>query len=165
MAAAPPLFICHAFTEDEFARDLGLALEACRISVWRNTHQLRGNEHLAQDVRWAIEQARHVIVVLGLNTGNLAWLRREIEVAQKAERRRTDTYRVIPLLLPGMDPTVLNHWFGDRQKYSVRDSEFDLIYVNGDNNLENMRRPDEQWKVRRIDDEFHRLMFDTSGMP
>ena len=64
-----------------------------------------------------------------------------------------------------IDNTVLNHWFGEKQKYSVKDSEFDLIYVNGDNNLENMRRPDEQWKVLRIDDEFHRLMFDTTGMP
>lgn len=64
-----------------------------------------------------------------------------------------------------VDNTVLNYWFGEKQKYSVKDSEFDLIYVNGDNNLENVRRPDEQWKVRRIDDEFHRLMFDTSGMP
>ena len=64
-----------------------------------------------------------------------------------------------------IDNTVLNHWFGEKQQYSVKDSEFDLIYVNGDNNLENMRRPDEQWKVRRIDDEFHRLMFDTTGMP
>jgi hypothetical protein len=26
---------------------------------------------------------------------------------------------------------------------TVRDMEFDLIYVNGDNNLENIRRPDE----------------------
>ncbi|HRX71837.1 MAG: TIR domain-containing protein [Candidatus Competibacteraceae bacterium] len=111
MSAAPLLFICHAFTEDEFARDLGLALEACRIPVWRDTYQLRGNERLAQDVRWAIEQARHVIVLLGLNTSDLAWLRREIEVAQEAERRRADAYRVIPLLLPGMDPTALNHWF------------------------------------------------------
>jgi tetratricopeptide (TPR) repeat protein len=111
MAAAPLLFISHAFTEDEFARDLALALEACRIPVWRDTYQLRGNERLAQDVRWAIEQARHVIVVLGLNTGDLAWLRREIEVAQEAERRRADAYRVIPLLLPGMDPAALNHWF------------------------------------------------------
>ncbi|MCB1822792.1 MAG: toll/interleukin-1 receptor domain-containing protein, partial [Candidatus Competibacteraceae bacterium] len=111
MATAPLLFICHAFTENEFARDLGLALEACRIPVWRDTYQLRGNERLAQDVRWAIEQARDVIVVLGLNTGDPAWLRREIEVAQEAERRRANAYRVIPLLLPGIDPTALNHWF------------------------------------------------------
>ncbi|MCP5158356.1 MAG: TIR domain-containing protein [Gammaproteobacteria bacterium] len=112
--AAASLFICHAFTEDAFARDLRLALEACRLPVWHDTYQLRGGERLTQDVRWAIEQARHVIVVLGLNTGDLAWLRREIEVAQEAERRRADTYRVIPLLLPGMDPTALNHWFTPR---------------------------------------------------
>jgi len=48
-----------------------------------------------------------------------------------------------------------------KQKYNTRDSEFDLIYVNGDNNLENLRREDETWKVRLIEDEFHRLMFDV----
>ncbi len=36
-----------------------------------------------------------------------------------------------------------------------------VIYVNGDNNLENLKRPDETWKVRRIEDEFKRLMFDV----
>ena len=38
--------------------------------------------------------------------------------------------------------------------------EFDLIYVNGDNNLKH-RRPDETWKVRLIEEEFKRLMFDV----
>lgn len=109
--AVAALFICHALTENDFARDLGLALETCRLPVWRDSRQLRGSERLAPDVRWAIEQARQVIVVLGLNTGDQSWLRREIEMAQEAERRRTDTYRVIPLLLPGVDPTILNRWF------------------------------------------------------
>lgn len=109
--AAAALFICHAFTESDFARDLVLALETCHLPVWRDNHQLRGNERPAPDVRWAVEQARQVIVVLGLNTGDQAWLRREIEIAQEAERRRADTYRVIPLLLPGVDRTILNHWF------------------------------------------------------
>jgi adenine-specific DNA-methyltransferase len=39
--------------------------------------------------------------------------------------------------------------------------EFDLIYVNGDNHLENLRLPDETWKVRLIEEEFMRLMFDV----
>lgn len=39
--------------------------------------------------------------------------------------------------------------------------EFDLIYVNGDNNLQNLRREDETWKVRLIEEEFQRLMFDV----
>ena len=48
--------------------------------------------------------------------------------------------------------------------YSTKDSEFDLIYVNGDNNLENLKAPDDTWKVRLIEEDFHRLMFDTEGV-
>ncbi len=47
--------------------------------------------------------------------------------------------------------------------YSAKDSEFDLIYVNGGNNLENLKTPDDTWKVRLIEENFHRLMFATEG--
>ena len=50
-----------------------------------------------------------------------------------------------------------------KQGYSSKDSEFDLIYVNGSNNLENIKTPDDTWKVRLIEEDFHRLMFDTEG--
>ncbi|GAB6062695.1 site-specific DNA-methyltransferase [Deferrisoma palaeochoriense] len=58
------------------------------------------------------------------------------------------------------DNLVLDEWF-TKQGYSSKDSEFDLIYVNGDNNLENLKAPDETWKVRLIEEDFLRLMFDT----
>ena len=48
------------------------------------------------------------------------------------------------------------------QSVNPRDIEFDVIYVNGDNHLENTRRPDETWKVRLIEEEFLRLMFETA---
>ena len=51
--------------------------------------------------------------------------------------------------------------FFRRQEYNPRDMEFDLIYVNGDNNLENLRREDETWKVRLIEEDFKRLMFEA----
>ncbi len=54
--------------------------------------------------------------------------------------------------------------FFRKQDYSTRDMEFDLIYVNGDNNLENIRRPDETWKVRLVEEEFKRLMFDVEDV-
>ncbi len=57
------------------------------------------------------------------------------------------------------DNLVLDEWF-TRQGYSSKDSEFDLIYVNGTNNLENLRLPDATWKVRLIEEDFHRLMFE-----
>jgi adenine-specific DNA-methyltransferase len=51
-----------------------------------------------------------------------------------------------------------------KQGYNTRDMEFDLIYVNGDNNLENLKRPDETWKVRLIEKEFKRVMFDVEDV-
>ena len=61
------------------------------------------------------------------------------------------------------DNLVLDEWF-TKQGYSSKDSEFDLIYVNGDNNLENLKAPDDTWKVRLIEEDFFRLMFETEGM-
>ncbi|MBK7531624.1 site-specific DNA-methyltransferase [Piscinibacter sp.] len=63
---------------------------------------------------------------------------------------------------PEEDNLVLDEWF-TRQDYSSKDSEFDLIYVNGGNNLENLKAPDDTWKVRLIEEDFHRLMFATEG--
>ena len=64
---------------------------------------------------------------------------------------------------PEQDNLVLDAWF-TKQGYSAKDSEFDLIYVNGDNNLENLKTPDDLWKVRLIEEDFHRLMFDMDGL-
>ena len=61
------------------------------------------------------------------------------------------------------DNLVLDEWF-KKQGYSSQDSEFDLIYVNGGNNLENLKAPDDLWKVRLIEEDFHRLMFATEGV-
>jgi len=59
-----------------------------------------------------------------------------------------------------LDADALNAWF-ERQGYSTRDREFDVVYVNGDHALENLRRPDSTWKVRLTEEEFHRRMFDV----
>jgi adenine-specific DNA-methyltransferase len=57
-----------------------------------------------------------------------------------------------------VDSQTLNDWF-EKQAYNSRDTEFDLIYVNGDNNIENLRRADEIWKVQLIEERFISLMF------
>jgi adenine-specific DNA-methyltransferase len=55
---------------------------------------------------------------------------------------------------PEEDNLVLDEWF-TKQDYSAKDSEFDLIYVNGRNNIENLKAPDDTWKVRLIEEDFH----------
>ena len=61
------------------------------------------------------------------------------------------------------DNLVLNEWF-KKQGYSAKDSEFDIIYVNGGNNLANLKAHDDLWKVRLIEEDFHRLMFETERL-
>lgn len=60
-----------------------------------------------------------------------------------------------------MDSEALDRFLFS-QSINPRDMEFAVIYVNGDNHLENSRRPDETWKVRLIEDEFRRLMFEEA---
>ncbi len=62
-----------------------------------------------------------------------------------------------------LDNDALDAWFR-KQGYNTKDQEYDVIYVNGDNNLENLRRPDQTWKVRLIEEEFRRLMFDVQDV-
>ena len=58
-----------------------------------------------------------------------------------------------------VDADALNVWC-KKQKVSVLDGEFSLIYINGDHHLENLRRDDQTWKVRLIDEEFPKLMWE-----
>lgn len=48
------------------------------------------------------------------------------------------------------------------QKYRInpQDREYDVIYVNGDNNIENLRPDNENWKVLRIEEVFNKKMFE-----
>ncbi|MFI4912930.1 MAG: site-specific DNA-methyltransferase [Sedimentisphaeraceae bacterium JB056] len=51
--------------------------------------------------------------------------------------------------------------FCRKMRYNPLDMEFDTIYVNGDNNLENLKRDEDTWKVRLIEEEFAKRMFDS----
>jgi len=60
--------------------------------------------------------------------------------------------------------------FFRKQQYNTLDTEFDVIYVNGDNNLMNIPLTPEKegleprYKVRLIEEEFKRLMFDVKDV-
>lgn len=56
------------------------------------------------------------------------------------------------------DNLMLDEWFR-KNRISTRDFEFDTIYVNGSNNLPNLKLDDENWKVRLIEEEFMKRMW------
>lgn len=56
---------------------------------------------------------------------------------------------------------VLESYLTKQRNVNPLDQEFGFIYVNGDNNLENLRKMDQTWKVRLIEEHFQKLMFDV----
>lgn len=48
----------------------------------------------------------------------------------------------------------------EKNRINPLDREYDVIFVNGDNNLENLRTADETWKVVLIEQEFNKRMFE-----
>ena len=58
------------------------------------------------------------------------------------------------------DNVVLDTWL-ENKRINARDLEFDTIYVNGSNNLPNIKRDTENWKVRLTEEEFMKRMWDV----
>jgi adenine-specific DNA-methyltransferase len=66
--------------------------------------------------------------------------------------------KILIIWRDGQNSDELNEFF-KKMDWSVYDREFDTIYVNGDNNLENLRKDEDHFKVKLIEQEFKRLMF------
>lgn len=114
MTAAHVIFFSHASADDSFVAELRRELEAFRLPVWVDSRNLRGGDKLVPEIEQAIEAASRVLVVLGPETVNSPWVRREIKKALEVEqRRKAEGYRVIPLLLPGITSSALGTWFDE----------------------------------------------------
>ena len=99
--------------------------------------------------------------LIGLNVETEDWYRDEnICVVQGYTHRDNLHALVIWRNCKEIDNEQLNQFF-ERMNFRTRDSEFDLIYVNGDNLLPNLRRDEDNWKVVLIEEEFTKRMFET----
>jgi tetratricopeptide (TPR) repeat protein len=108
------IFISHTSQDDAFVKELREALESHGLTVWVDSRSLRGTSRLSPEIDEAIKEARQVIAVVSPNTINSPWVSKEINKALEIKReRRADGYRVIPILLPGIKPTALEHWFDE----------------------------------------------------
>jgi tetratricopeptide (TPR) repeat protein len=105
------VFISHSSKDDPFVKELREALESCGLTVWADSRNLAGGVELEPEIEKAIEHARHVIAVLSPNAINSAWMRKEIQKALEVKKRKGESYRVVPLLLNGIEPAALPLWF------------------------------------------------------
>jgi len=108
------IFISHSSKDDDFVSELREALEGYGLTAWVDSRNLRGGAKLTPEIEDAIEHARQFIAVISTNTINSPWVRKEIQKALEVEQnRKDDGYSVVPLLLPGVEPSALENWFGE----------------------------------------------------
>lgn len=99
--------------------------------------------------------------LIGLNVETEDWFEDEnICVVQGKTHRGGLKTLVIWRNCEAIDNERLCRFF-ERMDFRTRDTEFDLIYVNGDNTLPNLRRDEEHWKVELIEKEFQKRMFEN----
>jgi hypothetical protein len=105
------IFISHASKDDDVVAELRKSLESLGLAIWADSRELTGGGELQPDILKAIDEASHLIAVLSLNAINSAWVLKEIQYALKGKTTRTDGFKVIPLLLDGLEPSSLQLWF------------------------------------------------------
>ncbi len=98
--------------------------------------------------------------LIGLNVRSITYPKKDICTVEGVTRRGERTL-IIWRNCDTIDNKALDEFF-NRMAYSTRDTEFDRIYVNGDNNLENLRTEEEQWKVVLTEQEFAKRMFEEN---
>ena len=122
-----------------------------KLRVERNGETQLVNVDLVETFNWLLGlTVKHIDVIRGVR-------------AVEGTNPEGDRALVLWRNLDEIDNDALDEWF-KKQDYNTKDQEYDLIYVNGDNNLENLRRGDQTWKVRLIEEEFGRLMFDVQDV-
>lgn len=98
--------------------------------------------------------------LIGLNVETIHWHEDDnICVVEGVTHKDEDKTLVIWRNCKKINNEALNRFF-EKMDYSTLAHDFDLIYVNGDNTLPNLRRDDERWKVVLIEQEFQKRMFE-----
>jgi len=112
-ARAPShVFISHS-TRDGVVAELCQALSGVGIPVWTDWQRLSPGDDLNENIRRAIDEARHVIAVLSTNAANSKWVAAELDYARSVRDRRGHGFKVVPVLLPGIEPSAPGCLIGD----------------------------------------------------
>ena len=97
--------------------------------------------------------------LIGLNVYNTSYPKDGLCVVEGTTRNGEKSL-VIWRDCTKIDSEAINDFF-IRSAYSTLDHEYDRIYINGDNMLQNIRKDEDHWKVVLIEEEFSKRMFEA----
>ena len=110
-------------------------------------------------------QSRKTTIVALTETPAGPWWFRAVEGVLPDDRRALIIWRNRPGgdAADGIerDNAVLDAWF-KQSGHEARQTDFDLIYANGDHNLDSLKKAAQTWTGQTIEDHFKRLMFEDA---
>ncbi|MEM9116635.1 MAG: tetratricopeptide repeat protein [Cyanobacteria bacterium P01_F01_bin.56] len=113
----PHIFISHSTQDDETVKRLREILEAHGQVSWVDSRELTGGDALTDTIKEAIRTARHFLVVVSMDALDSDWVPDEIDLAIETAEQRSDSYKVIPVVLPGTRQNILKRYFSNDPLY------------------------------------------------
>ncbi|MCD8296070.1 MAG: site-specific DNA-methyltransferase [Prevotella sp.] len=126
------------------------------VNPWNTKLKITRNNEMREEKIDLIETFNYLI---GLNVVRLSYPKDNICVVE-GYNRKNEHILVIWRDCKQISNEELNNFF-EKMDYSTHDREFDKIFVNGDNNLENLKTEEDTWKVILIEQEFSKRMFEA----
>jgi hypothetical protein len=103
------VFLSHSHVDAEPVETLGEYLEdKATFRVWLDKWILVPGKHWQQEMAKGLDQAKTCAVCIGQETPR-GWFKEEIERALNRQTK-DDAFRVIPVILPGGDKTVIDEF-------------------------------------------------------
>lgn len=110
-SVAGQVFISHASHDKPIAEAIGKELRAQKVPAWVDARELTAGDQLEPEIQHALEESRAVVVVLSPRTKNSKWVKKELEYALELQEERGLEYKVIAVMLDGIEPADLLFWF------------------------------------------------------
>ena len=126
------------------------------VNPWNTKLKITRNNETKEEKIDLVETFNYLI---GLKVQRITYPKSDICVVE-GYNRKEEHILIIWRNCMKISNEDLNEFFR-RMAYSTRDKEFDKIYVNGDNNLENLKTDADTWKVTLIEQEFSKRMFEV----
>ncbi|MCG2750184.1 MAG: CHAT domain-containing protein [Desulfobulbaceae bacterium] len=105
------IFISHSSKNDDTVKKLRETLELHGKLAWVDSRELTGGDDLQKQIETSIRTARHFLVLVSIEAMGSEWVQREVALALDEKEKRTDGYKVISLVLPGVQPGHLKLLF------------------------------------------------------
>jgi hypothetical protein len=118
------VFLSHAHVDGALVEIIGTRLEdEAKLSVWLDKWILVPGDHWQQQMAKGLDEARCCAVCIGNNTPE-GWFREEIERSLNRQTR-DPTFRVIPVILPGGDRSLVDTFLELRTWVEFKDGVTD----------------------------------------